>query len=132
MQHGYYPRDPLQAAQCDELIEAVKDVHPKIFPHHFKDPSERDTSDLFNNTLPKYLKVWDTQIGNKKYLVGDSWTIADFMVGSLYTDYFTNPDVYETENWAKVLSQFPNFKRYGEGFAAANADYLAERASRPL
>ena len=54
------------------------------------------------------------------------------MVGSLYTDYFTNPAVYEPANWAKVLSQFPTFRRYGECFAAANANYLAERPSKPL
>lgn len=45
MQHGYYPRDPLEAHKVNELIDGFGDVASKIFTPAFN--KEADTTAIF-------------------------------------------------------------------------------------
>lgn len=127
MQHGYYPKDPMEAQHVDELCDGFNDVLGVIYKPHFTAPAERDTSNIFEKVLPKYLQIIDSECARGSFIAGDKLTIADFFIGSLYVNYFNNPECFEQENWAKVLANFPNFKAYGERFAAANKAYLETR-----
>lgn len=55
MQHGYYPKDPLEAQHVDEICDGFADVLAVIYKPHFTAPAERDTSNIFGTILPKYL-----------------------------------------------------------------------------
>ena len=132
MQHGYYPIDADEAQHVDELCDGFNDILGVVYKPHFTAPAERDTSKFFNETLPNYLNIIDSECARGNFIAGEKLTIADFMVGSLYVNYFTNPQVYEPENWEKVLAKFPNFKAYGERFAAANKVYLDQRPKYPV
>ena len=62
-----------------------------------------ETSDLFENALPKYLTAIDPACAKGEFLCGSNITIADFAVGCLYTNYFNNDGVFKSAEWKKVL-----------------------------
>jgi len=95
MQHGYYPKDPDAAQVVDELCDGFNDVIAVIYKPHFTAPADRDTSNIFNNVLPKYLKVIDAECARGTFIAGDTLTIADFFIGSLYVNYFNNSECFE-------------------------------------
>ena len=109
------------------MCDGFNDVLAVIYKPHFTAPADRDTSNIFEKVLPKYLQIIDPECARGGFIAGDKLTIADFFIGSLYVNYFNNPETFEQENWAKVLANFPNFKAYGERFAAANKAYLETR-----
>jgi glutathione S-transferase len=78
------------------------------------------------------LNVVENQLAgkdNKQFIVGDSTTMADFAIGGFYTNFFANPMIYKTDEWAKVLESFPYFKEYGGHFSKEMEDFLSTRAS---
>jgi hypothetical protein len=65
----------------------------------------------------------------------DKLTVADFWIGTLYTDHCVNKNNVNKTTlavWADVLKMYPNFKRFGEDFAKENADWLKKRNARPM
>ena len=57
MKHGYYPTDPVQAAEADTLCDTYLDFFQKIPSIYFAGDAAKDglMNDLFNNILPKFL-----------------------------------------------------------------------------
>ena len=136
-QYGYYPTDVEVQLEHDWVVDSYVDVFAKIAPAIFfeKDPVEKQKKcdDLFNNVLPNFLnaiKKYFTSPG--KFLFGDTLTLADFVVGKLYVDYFANPNCPHGEEWKRVLAGTPEFDAYGKRFSAENAAYLAKRPVCPL
>ncbi len=135
-QHGYVPADPILAAKADELTEAYIEVIENIYKPAFipEDQKEAQIKKNFEEILPKFLDYIEpiTKRGTK-FLVTETLTAADFWIGSLYTNYFTNKAVgYGADKWAPLLAKYPGFKAFGERFAAENAKYLQSRAAAPV
>ena len=86
---------------------------------------------LFNTVLPKFLKICEDKLAKGRiYICGDKITIADFYIGGLYPNLFVNDKCpFGGERWAACLENYPNFKAYGERFAADNAARLTTRNS---
>lgn len=59
-------------------------------------------------------------------------TVADFVIGGFYCNWFANPDIYKADEWAKVLDKFPAFKLYGENYSAEMETYLLTRMTATL
>jgi hypothetical protein len=59
-------------------------------------------------------------------------SVADFAIGGFYCNCFANPQIYKTEEWAKVLDKFPAFKLYGENYSTEMETYLLTRMSAVL
>eukprot|EP01091_Cochliopodium_minus_P021194 TRINITY_DN95_c0_g1_i8.p1 TRINITY_DN95_c0_g1~~TRINITY_DN95_c0_g1_i8.p1 ORF type:complete len:225 (+),score=78.55 TRINITY_DN95_c0_g1_i8:62-676(+) len=78
-----YPEDNLQATRIDELIDAVGDILPKIFPTVLeKDPEikKQGIEKINNEVLPHWVNLIEKRIekyGKGGYSVGDHLTIAD-------------------------------------------------------
>ena len=105
-----------RAAMLQALMNASTDVTP-IFGAYFalvrsKDPHAPSVQ-VFKDRLRGLFKVWDDQLGTRKYCAGDEVTIADF---SLYAGYArllaVAPDVVEG---------FANVGRWGREMAARPA-----------
>ena len=105
-----------RAAMLQALMNASTDVTP-IFGAYFalvrsKDPHAPSVQ-VFKDRLRGLFKVWDDQLGARKYCAGDEVTIADF---SLYAGYArllaVAPDVVEG---------FANVGRWGREMAARPA-----------
>lgn len=121
--HGYYPKDPLVAQRVDQACEQWADVAPQyVGPGMGNDADAR--ANVFTNVLPNYLKTLDADCAKGAFICGNELTIADFCVGTLYTNYFANPLTYDGDKWQAVLAKFPNFKAYGERFARESEKYL--------
>ena len=86
------------------------------------------------NALPTYLKAIDGDLAKGGFYGGfNKLTAADFCVGSIYANYVANPNVgFAKDRWAAILTQFPNFKAYGERFAAEMKAYLSSRPVCPI
>jgi len=113
----FMPRDAAtRAAMLQALMNASTDITP-IFGAYFglvraKEPHAPSVQ-LFKDRLKAFFKVWDTQLGARKYCAGDEVTIADF---SLYAGYArikgAAPDIVEG---------LANVARWGEAMAARPA-----------
>ena len=105
-----------RSAMLQALMNASTDVTP-IFGAYFalvrsKEPHAPSVQ-AFKDRLRGLFKVWDDQLGARKYCAGDEVTIADF---SLYAGYARMmalaPD---------IVAGFANVARWGQDMAARPA-----------
>jgi glutathione S-transferase len=79
------------------------------------------------------LDYFEPICGKHQFLVSDNLTTADFWVGSLYTNYFVNPNIcFAKDRWAPILDKYPNWKAYGDRFVAANDSWMQKRPVCPI
>jgi GST-like protein len=119
----FMPRNGMaRAAMLQALMNASTDVTP-IFGAYFalvrsKDPHAPSVQ-VFKDRLRGLFKVWDDQLGARKYCAGGEVTIADF---SLYAGYARMmalaPD---------IVAGFANVARWGQDMAARPAIQRATR-----
>ncbi len=108
-----------RAAMLQALMNASTDITP-IFGAYFglaraKEPHAPSVQ-LFKDRLRAFFKVWDAQLGARKYSAGDEVTIADF---SLYAGYArikgAAPDIVEglanLTRWAEAMAARPAIQR---------------------
>merc|ERR1712086_389273 len=128
-QFGFYPTDPVAAYEVDNLMETYEDVYGYISKTTFspKEAQPAMVDEIFEKRLPTFFKLIDDKC-KEGFLVGDSLTTADFFIGgTIYTQILNN-----TVHWlpndkkAAILEQWPNFKAYGERYAAANDKWLSK------
>ena len=134
--HGYYPSaDALTAFHIDQLIDRYQDVGTTIYkPQFMKEQADKDAAikTLAEETIPKFLDEINEKCKDG-WLVGDKISLADFFVGGLYTNYLANEHItYGKDEWKSLLDKYPNFKGYGERYAAENAAWLASRGKHAI
>ncbi len=113
----FIPKDPAtRAAMLQALMNASTDITP-IFGSYFgvmrsKEP-HAPTAQMFKDRLKAFFKVWDGQLGARKYCAGDEVTIADFSLSAGYARITgAAPD---------ILEGLPNVARWAEAMAARPA-----------
>ena len=120
--HGLFPTDPMEANCANEAMDSYNDVIGKIYkPHMTKDPVEKraQIKEIFEVIMPNFLTAYDAQFAKGQFISGSTINIADFCVGGLYTNFVANEAItFGKKQFAALLVQFPNFKAYGERFAA--------------
>ena len=116
----------------EQLCEDYCDTLPiAVIPLNFKPEGEEKNKALdnaFNVVLPKELTKVEASLGKKKFLTGESLSIADFYWGNCYVSVLANPLFYEPERRAELLRQFPAFVAYGKRFETEVGGYLKQRA----
>ena len=128
--HGYYSEDALEALNIDMVSEFAGDVLSVIYKPHFAKEEDRPAmvKGIVEESLPKLLEVIADRLAAGSWMVGGRLTIADFMVGQIYTNYLANPHiVYGKEEFAAFLEANPTFKAFGERFALENKAHLDSR-----
>jgi glutathione S-transferase len=114
-----WPQESRQAALCDQWVSAVNDslVNSalRFLANHFGFlPVPQEMADMYLAKARDVVPVFDRQLGQTRYLVGDSATAADL---------FLAPIVYN-------FPAIPGLKEIGE--AAPNlAGWAREMAARP-
>ena len=127
-QHGFYPEDFEKAQLCDSLADyAQGTLNNLVGPVFIADPKAKAAAidNVFDKIAPAIMKAFDKDMKHGKFLVGDELCYADFFIGGIYTNWFTNPKFYAPERWTKLMNEYPNFKAYGERFKKEMADYLS-------
>ena len=91
----------------EQLCEDYCDTLPiAVIPLNFKPEGEEKNKALdnaFNVVLPKELTKVEAVLGKKKFLTGESLSIADFYWGNCYVSVLANPLFYEPERRAELL-----------------------------
>jgi GSH-dependent disulfide-bond oxidoreductase len=116
----HLPKDPAaRPAMLQALMSASTDITPilgvVIGIARSKEP-HGPTAEMFKGRLKGLFKVWDEQLGKRKYAAGNEVTIADF---SLYAGYVRSkgaaPEILEgmpgLERWAAEIGARPGVQR---------------------
>jgi len=139
--YGYYPEDPLEAHKCDYLIDCYNDKFLGIALNtalpdkvlNFKPPmlpglEVKLPVPVPNKAIPQWIEFLEPYLKEGEFLCGEKLTIADFVIGGLYTNTFTNEKApFGVEKWSALLKKYPNFEAYGKRFEEANTEYLSTR-----
>mmetsp|Transcript_13747 Transcript_13747/g.9912 ORF Transcript_13747/g.9912 Transcript_13747/m.9912 type:complete len:98 (-) Transcript_13747:56-349(-) len=81
----------------------------------------------FKSLLPKWLSVIKKILASNTstlFLVGDSLTIADIILGSFVTDRLHNTEWAYYELVKDSLESFENLKKWSDNFKTIFAEYL--------
>jgi GSH-dependent disulfide-bond oxidoreductase len=113
----YLPRDPAaRAAVLQAMMSASTDVTP-VFGALFAVMQSKEqhppTVEMFKGRMRAFFKVWDDQLGKRKYCAGDDVTIADF---SLYAGYARVKGALP-----ELVEALPNLGRWGDEMGARPA-----------
>jgi len=85
----------------------------KIKQEQNSDKQKELTEKLFKTDLPNQLEVFEKRIqesGSKGHIVGDSWTIADFVFATLFTSTFLNEANPAHDTLREILYAKPHLK----------------------
>lgn len=79
---GLYPDDPLEAARCDEVMDALEDIGSKVsvtFRMSDEDEKRRTREELAEGPIPQYLKRLGEMLEARggEYFAGGRLTVAD-------------------------------------------------------
>jgi glutathione S-transferase len=138
-----YPKDLKQRARVHEMMDwfnsnMYKDlaygmVYPQAFPHH-KRPGEQvqaATLEWGKRNTARWLAVLDRDLigPNRRFLCGDSITLADYMgaemigLGELIgCNYKAYPNIERWMGNMKALKSWPKVHEAFDGFAASLKD----------
>ena len=98
----------------DKLFDEVLGIWlPKI--EAFLEEKKQILSDKMTNLEEKNLYFGDemTILEDKNWILGDKMTMVDFFWGNLYSQWFSNPLIFQKDKWDELLEQHPRFKAYG-------------------
>ncbi|CAI2378252.1 unnamed protein product [Moneuplotes crassus] len=123
--HGYYPEDVEERFRVDEITDLIaSDFSPKIGEAVFGAKTEEEKKDsigkLVEEHFPKFFGFLEEQLtsnSSQDFLVGDSYTIADFVLLSSYIAHINHP--HRKDQVSPLLDSYPTLKAY---FAARTAD----------
>ena len=130
---GQYPRDPEMAHMMERLLaEAALVAGAGTGAHMSKDDAKY--KDYVEGKASTFIAKLEPLLAKMKWICGDKLTVVDFWAGALYCDKAANPvnkNANHTACWATTFKKYPNFKRFGEDFKAANRDWLNKRSDLP-
>lgn len=136
-----YPKDLKQRARVNEVMDWFNSnfyrdfgyglCYPQLFPHHKRqtDAAQQATLEWAQARVKNWLQILnDNIIGNdRRYLVGNSLTIADYFGACLLTlgevtrcDFAKYPNV---KRWLDTVKQLPSWSKINEALYGY-ADYV--------
>ncbi len=143
-----YPKDLKQRAKVNEMMDwfntqvcrdmAYGFIYPQIFPGHKRpDPAVQTATLAWNKERSaRWLAVLDQKLlgADKKYLCGNSLTIADYFGASFValgeltvSDYSAYPNVKAWLGRMKELASWKTINEVIEGYAASLKDHPFDR-----
>jgi glutathione S-transferase len=117
-----WPQDSRQAALCDQWVSAVNDslVNSalRFLANHFGFlPVPQEMADMYLAKARDVVPVFDRQLGQSRYLVGDSATAADLFLAPIVYNFPAIPGLKEIgeaapnlARWMRDMSGRPSMK----------------------
>ena len=96
IKYGYYPTDAYQGWEADSIIDSVGDLTNAFYKCvHITDPEEQKAAFgvFYETTFVRWLDAMQKRLkanGSQSHIVGDKWSIADFMMASVAYGTFLN------------------------------------------
>ena len=94
--NGYYPKDSLEASKVDFMVENFNVFFPRLGTVAFLKGAEyqAEISEIFDKLIPDFMKKLAPNLSGNSFLCGGhKLTIADFWIGSLYTNFMNRPNI---------------------------------------
>lgn len=115
-----YPKDAFERAQVDQRMHFDSGVLFPRFRNLFMSFGKADLAKEAMDNLVEALKLLETFLGDNKYLVGNTLTLADFSCGVLVStlvrlDSFRENDFPKLFAWIQRLEQIPYYKEVNHG-----------------
>ena len=141
LKHGYYPDDPMQAQQCDMIVDAFQDCFElsgdAAFGKGFDKATIPESQAKYWAKLCDFLTFLEPYCAKKQFLCGAKPCAADFWVGSMVVSLIKNPNVMfgqgdDDNSWNGMNRKFPEFKGWSDRFVAANQTRMNTRAGCPF
>ena len=128
-EHKLYPSDPREYARAlwfekygDEVLAGV--IHAKIFMERFVKPQvlkqatdEETVQAALKNELPPLLDYLESQLQDKQWLVGNSFSIADIAIATHFVSLQLIGEKLNDQRWPKLAAYItrvlerPSFKQ---------------------
>lgn len=117
-----WPQDSRQAALCDQWVSAVNDALVnsalRFLAHHFGFlPVPQEMADKYLAKAKEVVPVFDRQLGQSRYLVGDSMTAADLFLALIVFNFPGIPGLKELgeaspnlARWMRDMSARPSMQ----------------------
>ena len=117
-----WPQESRQAALCDQWVSAVNDslVNSalRFLANHFGFlPVPQEMADMYLAKARDVVPVFDRQLGQSRYLVGDSATAADLFLAPIVYNFPAIPGLKEIgeaapslARWMRDISARPSMK----------------------
>lgn len=110
-----FPKAPLERARAlwfEEYIDGA--MFPEMGPNLFfervvkkflrRTPDEELCRKTVSENLPHYFDYLEREIGDKAYLAGDMFSIADISVGSVMVNFFHAGETLDAKRWPKLAA----------------------------
>ena len=136
--HGYYPADPVESWRVDSTIDSVGDLTNAFMKAKFETDPEKQKemfTIVFTKTIPAWLTIIEKRLvenSSKDHIVGDKWTIADFVLCAIFNSFFLNEANEQFPILNPVIKSHEHVFHYAENMNKELADHLAKRGPRPF
>lgn len=91
-EHGFYPSDSMDASKADYYIKAWSTVSSKLFtPPFISDEKKEESINEAFSVVTDFIQKHDYVFVKGGWLIGSKMSVADLAIGSIYTNFFTNP-----------------------------------------
>ncbi|CDW82060.1 glutathione s-transferase [Stylonychia lemnae] len=132
-QYGYYPSDPFLAYQVDSIVDSLQDFTASLMKAREDENPEKlkeNLAEWTSVTLPKFLTAFENRLianGNNRNIVGESYTIADFVLLSVIYNRFYNEQFQYSSQFLPVFENFQNLTQYAKNLGENFKEYLENR-----
>jgi glutathione S-transferase len=100
-----------------------------------EDVKAKNYNDFLTIFFPRWLTAIENRIkknSNQLYLVGESFTIADFALAGFFTTNFYNPLNTQVQSGTELIKKdYPVLAAYLANYNTVFAEYLAARKPSP-
>ena len=132
-EHGFAPKTSMDAYKTQHLLSLFNEDFVarrwyKVFQAKEEDKPAA-VENFIKNDLPWFMGHLERKLEGHKFILGDSLSMVDFVIGGLFTNMILNPN-------NKMATQFADFwanqagekcKAYAANFQEEFKEYLASR-----
>lgn len=134
---GFYPKDLFEIYQVESIAALKEDIELQFVKYNriLNDP--QGWANWLKNEMPNCLKMIEGRLQGKKasnFFVGNSVSLADFVVFEYVYDSFMRPSVRD-ERLKMLEDAAPKLKDYAENFLDKSRElkeYLKNRPEKPV
>ena len=116
----------------DSTIDAVSDIYEAVAKCYFSGndlDKSKSLEVLVWEKLPRFMTQMNRRLKNKRYIVGQEMTIADFALGGFFLQTVVNESSPHNEYFLAELERHENCIAFVKHFHSDNLSYIENMTS---